>query len=597
MVIKAFIRKTTDALRLLDRAFRQYRKKIAVLAFLGFLSGLFEAVGVNALVPLFSFLTGSNDFGDDLVSKAIKSLFAIVHVTFSIKYLLVFICILFILKALALMWASYVKIQIIGNYSKSARTALFRKTLAASWPYLLKQKLGHLETVILTNVQYGELMLDHLSSIITIMSMLFIYTAVAVDMSPITSILAVALGAVLFFIFKPLITRTRLASNDIEAINRQTSHHVNENVMGMKTVKAMGVYQAVVARGESFFESLRRLKVRITVLKMVPENLMPSIGIVFVMIVLAISYKLPHFNLAVLAAVVYLIQQIFLYIQQLQRHVQMVYECAPYVRAITEFDDGAERELERDRGTADFSLRSEFKFSDVSFAYENRKSVLEHVDFRIRQGEVVGLIGPSGAGKTTIVDILLRLFDPSKGTISVDGVDIASIKLSAWREHVGYVSQDVFLMNDTVENNIRFYNQSLSKQDLVKAAKMANIYDVIENLPQGFDTVIGERGVLLSAGQRQRIIIARVLARKPELLILDEATSALDNQSEMEIQKVIDGLKGKLTVFVIAHRLSTVVNADQLLVLEKGRIVERGKPQDLLADKSSYFHRLYNLKQ
>jgi ABC-type multidrug transport system fused ATPase/permease subunit len=207
------------------------------------------------------------------------------------------------------------------------------------------------------------------------------------------------------------------------------------------------------------------------------------------------------------------------------------------------------------------------------------------------------LIGPSGSGKTTIADLLLRLFKPDSGQITIDGKDINKLDLVEWRRNIGYVSQDIFLMNGTIADNIRFYDDSIGDEAIAKAAKMANIDSFIESCPDKYNTVIGERGVMLSAGQRQRIIIARVLGRNPKLLILDEATSALDNESEIQIQKVIEGLRGKLTVLVIAHRLSTIINSDKLIVLENGNIKEEGKPEDLLRDKDSYFYKVYNIRE
>ena len=209
---------------------------------------------------------------------------------------------------------------------------------------------------------------------------------------------------------------------------------------------------------------------------------------------------------------------------------------------------------------------------------------------------MVGLIGPSGAGKTTIVDLLLRLFVPSSGKILIDGESVDTVTLSEWRKHIGYVSQDMFLMNDTIENNIRFYNQNLTQQEIIEAARLANIDQFIDSLPNKFSTIIGERGTLLSGGERQRVILARVLARRPDILILDEATSALDNESEALIQKAIETLHGKITVLVIAHRLSTIKAVDKLIALENGRIREQGRPASLLKDKESYFFKVYNVR-
>ena len=185
----------------------------------------------------------------------------------------------------------------------------------------------------------------------------------------------------------------------------------------------------------------------------------------------------------------------------------------------------------------------------------------------MRKGEFLGLIGPSGAGKTTIVDLLLRLLKPGHGSILLDGVDISGIDMKAWRTNVGYVSQDIFLFNESIADNIRFYSSSISDNAIEEAAKLANIHEFVMELPDKYQTVVGERGIRLSGGQRQRIALARVLARRPQILILDEATSALDNESEIKIQESIQKLKGKITILVIAHRLSTILNTDRLISL------------------------------
>ena len=209
---------------------------------------------------------------------------------------------------------------------------------------------------------------------------------------------------------------------------------------------------------------------------------------------------------------------------------------------------------------------------------------------------MVGLVGPSGAGKTTLVDLLLRLLTPQAGQIVIDNIDVTAIGIQQWRSNIGYVSQDIFLINDTIKNNITFYSSSVTDAAVAAAAKMANIDEFIMQQKDGFDTVVGERGLQLSAGQRQRISLARTLARQPKILILDEATSALDNESEVLIQKAIENLKGKITVIAIAHRLSTIMNSDRVMVLEDGTISESGSPANLLKNRQSYFYKMHALR-
>jgi len=253
-------------------------------------------------------------------------------------------------------------------------------------------------------------------------------------------------------------------------------------------------------------------------------------------------------------------------------------------------------EFQRDRGTRDAAkFDRELKFEDVSFSYGDA-SVLSNVDFSAKKGEVVALVGPSGSGKSTLVDLIPRFYEPTEGRILLDGIDTREIKLPALRSLTGIVSQETVLFHDTVRNNIAYGAMGKYTQaQIEEAAKAANAHEFIAELPQGYDTLLGERGTRLSGGQRQRLAIARALLTDPPILILDEATSALDTESERLVQEAVDRLLQGRTVFVIAHRLSTITHADQILVLDRGEIAERGTHAELLATRGAYY-RLYSLQ-
>lgn len=585
-----------DVVILSRRAFGRYRRQIVLLTVLGFASGLLEGIGINAVIPLFSFIIGG-DAGDDFISRAIRQVFTYLHIDFNLIYLLVFIVLMFILKAIAMAAFVYIKIKINTDYEERTRNELFQATLASSWGHLLKQKLGHLEMILMNDVTRGAHMLQLLSSFIMVTTGLLMYVAVALNISVPITLLTLVLGSVLFLFFKPLMYRTRMAAYQTAAANKDVNHYVSENVLGAKTVKAMFVGSEVARRGAEYFSSLKRLKAFVFMLTSISSILVQPVSLIFICIVFFFSYQSSDFSFAVLAAIVYLIQQMFQYIQQFQSNLHSMNEAVPYLKSVLDHQESSLKAAEADSGRARFSFERSLDFKDVSFSYVEGQEVLKGVSFSVRKGEMVGLIGRSGAGKTTIVDLLLRLFNPASGQIMLDGRDFTEISVGEWRKNVGYVSQDIFLMNDTIANNIRFYNNTLTHEDIETAAKMANIYDFIQTCLDGFETVIGDRGIMLSAGQRQRVIIARVLARNPKILILDEATSALDNESEAKIQKVIEDLKGKITVLAVAHRLSTIMNADRLLVLEDGTITEEGTPEELLADKKSYFYKSHNIRK
>jgi subfamily B ATP-binding cassette protein MsbA len=233
-------------------------------------------------------------------------------------------------------------------------------------------------------------------------------------------------------------------------------------------------------------------------------------------------------------------------------------------------------------------VRTGIAFRAVGFTYGGSESVLQDVDFHVRPGVMVAIVGPSGAGKSTMLDLIARFYDPTEGAIEIDGVDLRRFSFSSIYRNIAIVSQDPFLFNTTIEENIRYGKPEASDEEVIEAARAANIHDFIASLPDGYRSVVGERGVLLSGGQRQRITIARAILKNAPILLLDEATSSLDTESERLIQAALDRLMQGRSSFVIAHRLSTVRHADLILVLVNGRIVERGTHDQLIAETGVY---------
>ena len=234
------------------------------------------------------------------------------------------------------------------------------------------------------------------------------------------------------------------------------------------------------------------------------------------------------------------------------------------------------------------NVQGEVAFENVTFSYRETEPVLKDVSFRALPGQTVAIVGATGAGKTTIISLLERFYRPQGGKVTLDGVDVKDIKLSSLRSHLSIVPQDVFLFNGTVKENVAYGKEGATDEEIVAASKAACLDDFVRTLPDGYDTEIGERGTRLSGGQKQRIAIARAILRKTPVLILDEATSAVDNRTEAEIQKAIDNLMGTCTVIVIAHRLSTVMKADKILVMQDGVICEEGTHDQLLAQGGIY---------
>jgi len=237
------------------------------------------------------------------------------------------------------------------------------------------------------------------------------------------------------------------------------------------------------------------------------------------------------------------------------------------------------------------------EFRDVGFGYEDGPGrILRHVSFSVRAGQMIAIVGRSGAGKTTLVNLLPRFFDVSSGMILIDGIDIRQVSIASLRQQIGIVTQDTVLFDDSIGRNIAYGSEHATPPQIEAAARAANAHDFIASLPAGYDTMIGERGQRLSGGQRQRVAIARALLKNAPILVLDEATSALDTESELLVQEALANLLMNRTSFVIAHRLSTIRRADAIVVLEHGRVVEIGRHEELLANADGTYSTLYQLQ-
>lgn len=264
------------------------------------------------------------------------------------------------------------------------------------------------------------------------------------------------------------------------------------------------------------------------------------------------------------------------------------------IKRANEFLD-IETEVHNENGKIMRDVKAKVEYRNIGFGYNRKRPVLDHISFTALPGEKIALVGGSGEGKTTTIDLLSLYFSPDKGEILIDDVDIRELNMNFLRSIIAYVPQEIMLFNDTIKNNILYGKPEATKKEIIDATKAANIYNFIESLPEKYDTLVGERGVKLSTGQKQRLAIARAIIRNPKILVLDEATSSLDVQSEKLIQEALERLVENKTTFIIAHRLSTVRKANKILVLEKGRIIEQGTHDELIKKQGAY-SKFYNLQ-
>ncbi|CAA9314551.1 MAG: Efflux ABC transporter, permease/ATP-binding protein [uncultured Gemmatimonadaceae bacterium] len=413
------------------------------------------------------------------------------------------------------------------------------------------------------------------------------------------TLLALVVAPLLVAALQPLLRRLRTGHRRLGDQQGELTAIVQESVSGIRLVKS---FRGEAYETQRFMAASNRLAkglTRVSRLAYLAQPITETIGTAIAVALLWVGARQVLVENAFSGAT--LITFLILVMRMLQplKQLSQVYTSAQAsLAAASRVFDILDAPVELDRGTRPVpAFRQALAFEDVSFAYEpGGERVLANVSFAARRGDVVALVGASGAGKSTLVDLIPRFYEPTEGRITLDGVDTRELRLAELRALTGIVSQDTVLFNDTVRANVAYgAGDRYSDAQVEAAARAANAHDFIAALPEGYATVLGERGTRLSGGQRQRIAIARALLVDPPILILDEATSALDTESERLVQEAIDRLLAGRTVFVIAHRLSTVANATQILVLDRGRVVERGTHAELLARRGAYW-RLHSLQ-
>ena len=516
------------------------------------------------------------------------------------------ICILVLIAFLAKNLFGYLQAYFLAYVEqgtmKDIRDAAYRHLHELPMSYFKKERVGNLISRITNdvNVIQSSISAAFLNMIREPLSII-VFLGIAVSISWRLTLLALVILPFSMLIIAWIGLKLRKQSAVIQAKMADITSILQETISGVKIVKAFGMesYENKKFSDEtrSFFKMMLHI-VRIrNASSPITEFLSVIVGVVIIYYGGVLVLEENTIKASEFLGFLFAIFQMMPPIKELSSVNNRIQESSAAGDRIFEILDTKPAISNVKNPTPLNSFNHEIKFDNVSFHYEDSEElVLKKLNFSVKQGEILALVGPSGGGKSTLVDLLPRFYDPTEGKILIDGIDTKETKIEDLRALMGIVTQETILFNVSIKNNIAYGLKNYSFEKIVDAAKAANAHNFIMELPKEYDTIIGERGLKVSGGQRQRLSIARAILKNPKIMIFDEATSALDNESELLVQEAIERMMVNRTTFVIAHRLSTIRNATRILVLEKGKIIQVGNHEELIKDEKGLYYKFYEMQ-
>lgn len=554
---------------------KAYPRRIVFTVFALLFSGLAEVVSFAAMIPLLGMAMFQDNGDEDLsfIESGISKIFDIVGLDMTMAGILVLIVLLMTLKSLLSFYAMKEVGYICADVEVDFRKNMVSSLLYADWRYYLNNQTGNFSTAISTQVQNACNIFRATGLVLAGVIQVGLFSAMSMTISVPITLGGIFIGIMVMFVLRNFVTLARVSANTLAKHEGTLLSTLIDGLRGIKSNKAMGLQGRLQKYLNQDIEKLAVMRKRIILSSSVLKNFAEPVqvlGIAVAVFILSTYWSGGFEELLVLILLFYRTGQ---RLGNLQIYYQQIFTAIPPFWFVTNIINTAQKERENLTSGAEASLQKSIIFNKVSFAYE-RENILDQVDLEIKAGDFITIVGPSGGGKTTLTDMLLRFNKPDSGSIEIDGKNINEFSKSSLRKIVGYVPQETTLFNDSVRNNLTFDDQSINDGELEVVLKRAGAMEFVEQLPDKLDFNVGEHGGRLSGGQKQRLGLARALLHSPKILILDEPTSALDKKSEDDIIKSLHDIRGSVTIIAISHQQTFVNASDKKFLLENGKVFE-----------------------
>jgi len=572
---------------LLKQALELYPGRFMLLILLGFISIALEVAGITMVFPVFSALAKETT-NSDVIHRFIKSGFDSLGIPFTVGYLLAVTGILFFFKGIFTFITTYYQDKIRVTFRRDMRNRIFDKVLRASWPLFVAKKIGHLMNITITQTEAASVGIKNLSLVLVSAVFCLVYLGATLYCSWKIVLCTIVLSSFLLFFVRKVMKRSYKLGKTYGQKENELNQAAVEGFSLAKFIKGTNREEHMIRRFDKFARESADAATKNVRYKNLLQSSMEPISVIATLAIIFYSHYVLNFGVGKIMVFGLLFLKLYRSLSPMitsyrnTMHYIPLYEmCANlYNEAGSNKEVSGEKKIDK--------LKTGIKIENVSFSYNEHTKVLKDINCEIPKGIFLGITGPSGGGKTTFSDLILGLQQPDGGRILIDDIPLTEVDIFSWREKIGFVAQDSYLFNASIFENIAFGDNRPDRERALEMARKSGVDLFAEKLPEGYDTIIGDRGVALSGGQKQRIALARALYRQPEVLILDEATSNLDSESELSIQQSIERVSKSITVIAIAHRLKTIERADRIIVMGNGGIIEEGTKEDLTKSDSAF---------